>query len=156
MYYYMIPYNYEIIGPTFFDNIRHIAYHNKDTILGNPKDGDRIMKQLNGHLESMKSTEPFDKAIEYKTKRLNTAFLNDNLEFSNQDKFHKNDTLKEKFRQNMLGLKEMREMVDPVYKYHLAIAGPFERKLLKFYNELEDEYYTRLYVTDNIDETDYE
>lgn len=148
----MIPYVYETAGNTFNDNIRFFAHANGNNILHSPSDTERIMKQLNGHIEVMKKSEAFDKASDYKNKSLNMAFTKSKPEFVLGDYFHQNNILKERYRPNLIGLSDLRPLIDPIYRYHKSIGGKYENYLVDYYSQIEDEYYTKLFVANNLDE----
>lgn len=145
----MIPLHVLSILPQFQQDMRHFALHNKN-IITKPDDPERIMKQLNGHLEALQDPNAHEKLYASKPTQLNDTFLRPVV----VDKFGESNVLKERYRPNLMGLNELRKIADMSYKYHMAMATKAERDLIDYYNHLEDEYWTRIFVASNIDEED--
>jgi hypothetical protein len=144
----MIPYTHLHLLPLFKSDMRHFSLSNSTNILQNTSDPERIIKQLNGHLDAINDPKVHQKIFDSKTTQFNDSFVKQ----TDLDKNFKNDFLKERFRPNLFGLGDLRRIVDMGFKYHRAIATKDERDIIDHYTQLEDEYYNKVYIDSNLDE----
>lgn len=144
----MIPYTYLHLLPLFKTDMRYFSASNSANILQDTSDPQRIIKQLNGHLDAINDPKTHQRIFDNRTTQFNDSFVKQ----TELDKNFKNDFLKERFRPNLFGLSELRRIVDMGFKYHMSIATKDERDIIDHYTNLEDEYYNRVYIDSNLDE----
>lgn len=146
----MIPYEHRSLLLEFNKDMRHFSLINSNNILTSSGDKDIYIKQLNGHVEALKDIKNHEKLLDNRITHYNDSFLR----FRPLYNTFKLDAINERFRPNLPNISDIKMISDPLYRYHLSIAGKHEKEILKHYAKLEDEYYSNLFVQYNIEEPD--